>query len=50
MADAVRRDARTCGAFGVRVTDRDGLDAALAEAVASDGPAMVEVMTDPDLI
>jgi thiamine pyrophosphate-dependent acetolactate synthase large subunit-like protein len=32
------------------VTDRAALDAALAEAVAHDGPAMVEVMTDPDLV
>ena len=42
--------ARNCGALGVRVTDRAQLDAALAEAVAHDGPAMVEVMTDPDLV
>ncbi len=42
--------ARNCGAFGIRVTDAAQLDAALAEAVAYDGPAMVEVMTDPDLI
>ncbi|HEX6021822.1 MAG TPA: thiamine pyrophosphate-dependent enzyme [Solirubrobacter sp.] len=42
--------ARNCGAHGVRVTDATQLDAALAEAVAYDGPAMVEVMTDPDLI
>src|SRR4051794_15128504 len=42
--------ARNCGAHGVRVTDAAALDAALAEAVAYDGPAMVEVMTDPDLI
>jgi pyruvate oxidase len=32
------------------VTDRGQLDAALAEAVAHDGPAMVEVITDPDLV
>jgi pyruvate oxidase len=42
--------ARNCGALGIRVTERDALDAALAEAVAHDGPAMVEVMTDPDLV
>jgi pyruvate oxidase len=42
--------ARNCGALGVRVTDGAALDAALAEAVAYDGPAMVEVMTDPDLV
>ena len=42
--------ARNCGAVGIRVAERDGLDAALAEAVAHDGPAMVEVMTDPNLV
>jgi thiamine pyrophosphate-dependent acetolactate synthase large subunit-like protein len=42
--------ARNCGALGIRVTDRAELDAALAEAVAHEGPAMVEVMTDPDLV
>jgi pyruvate oxidase len=42
--------ARNCGAFGVRVTDPAELDAALAAAVAHDGPAMVEVMTDADLV
>jgi thiamine pyrophosphate-dependent acetolactate synthase large subunit-like protein/nitrite reductase/ring-hydroxylating ferredoxin subunit len=42
--------ARNCGAFGVRVTSRDQLDQALADAVAYDGPSMVEVMTDPDLV
>ena len=35
---------------GIRVTDAAELDAALAEAVAYDGPAMVEVMADPNLI
>ena len=42
--------ARNCGAHGVRVTDAAQLDATLAEAVAHDGPAMVEVITDPDLV
>jgi pyruvate oxidase len=42
--------ARNCGALGIRVTDRADLDAALAEAVAHDGPAMVEVITDPNLV
>ncbi len=42
--------ARNCGARGVRVTDAAELDAALAEAFAHDGPAMVEVMADPELI
>jgi pyruvate oxidase len=42
--------ARNCGAFGVRVTDGAALDAALADAVAYDGPSMVEVITDPNLV
>jgi pyruvate oxidase len=42
--------ARNCGALGIRVTDRAELDTALAEAVAHDGPSMVEVITDPDLV
>ena len=42
--------ARNCGALGIRVTDAAELDAALAEAVAHDGPAMVEVITDPNLV
>ncbi len=42
--------ARNCGALGIRVTDAAELDAALAEAVAHRGPAMVEVMADPNLV
>jgi hypothetical protein len=42
--------ARNCGALGIRVTDAAELDAALAEAVAHDGAAMVEVITDPNLV
>jgi pyruvate oxidase len=42
--------ARNCGALGIRVTERAQLDAALAAAVAHDGPAMVEVITDPNLV
>jgi thiamine pyrophosphate-dependent acetolactate synthase large subunit-like protein len=42
--------ARNCGALGIRVTDAAALDAALAAAVAHDGPAMVEVITDPNLV
>ena len=42
--------ATNCGALGIRVTDVAQLDDALAAAVAHDGPAMVEVITDPDLI
>ncbi len=42
--------ARICGAQGLRVTDRSQLDAAIAEALAHDGPSLVEVVSDPDLI
>ena len=42
--------AELCGAKGIRVTDEADLDDALEEALAHDGPALVEVMTDPALI
>ncbi|MEE8441559.1 MAG: thiamine pyrophosphate-binding protein [Spirochaetia bacterium] len=42
--------ARICGGFGVRVEDADGLDSALRDGLAYDGPAMVEIMSDPELI
>jgi thiamine pyrophosphate-dependent acetolactate synthase large subunit-like protein/nitrite reductase/ring-hydroxylating ferredoxin subunit len=42
--------ARVCGAHGTRVTDASQLDDALAIAFAHDGPALVEVMTDADLV
>ncbi len=42
--------ARISGALGIRVTDRAQLDEALAEALAHRGPAMVEVIADPDLV
>ena len=42
--------AKLCGGFGVRVTDRDALDDALAAAIAAEGPALVEVMTDVQLV
>ena len=42
--------ARICGALGIRVTAPDQLDDAIARAMAHDGPALVEVMTDPELI
>jgi pyruvate oxidase len=42
--------ARSAGAMGVRVTDPDDLDDAFATAIAHDGPALVEVVTDPDLV
>jgi len=39
-----------CGAFGARVETRAGLDDAIATAIAHDGPALVEVITDPELV
>ncbi len=42
--------AELCGALGLRVTDRADLDEAITRALAHDGPAMVEVVTDPELV
>jgi pyruvate oxidase len=42
--------ARICGALGIQVTDASELDAALARAVEYDGPAMVEVIADAELV
>jgi nitrite reductase/ring-hydroxylating ferredoxin subunit len=42
--------AESCGAFGTRVTDRAQLDDALVAALSHDGPALVDVVTDADLV
>jgi thiamine pyrophosphate-dependent acetolactate synthase large subunit-like protein/nitrite reductase/ring-hydroxylating ferredoxin subunit len=42
--------ARICGALGIRVTESSQLDAALEQASRHDGPSLVEVITDPELI
>lgn len=42
--------ARNSGGMGLRVTTREELDAALKEAIAHNGPALVEVMTDAELL
>ncbi len=42
--------AKLCGAHGVRVKTADKLKAALDEALAHNGPALVEIMTDAELI
>jgi thiamine pyrophosphate-dependent acetolactate synthase large subunit-like protein len=39
-----------CGAHGERVSTSGELDDALGRAFAHDGPSLVEVMTDPDLV
>ena len=42
--------AELCGAMGIRVTAREQLDEALSAALAHDGPALVEILTDVELI
>ena len=44
------RYAEICGALGIRVTDPKELDGALERALSHQGPALVEVMTDAELI
>jgi len=40
--------AENCGGLGIFVDDPNGLDEALEEAIAHDGPALVEILTDSD--
>jgi len=42
--------ARLCGGHGAKVTDAGDLDEAIAEALAHEGPALVEVLTDAELV
>lgn len=42
--------AELCGAMGIRVTKAEDLDAALEKALKHPGPALVEVMTDAELV
>jgi pyruvate oxidase len=42
--------AKQCGGHGVKVSDVANLDRALVEALACKGPALVEVMTDAELV
>jgi thiamine pyrophosphate-dependent acetolactate synthase large subunit-like protein/nitrite reductase/ring-hydroxylating ferredoxin subunit len=42
--------AELCGALGIRVTKASQLDDALARALDHDGPALVEIMTDAQLV
>jgi pyruvate oxidase len=44
------RYAQLCGALGIRVEARRDLDVALDAAFTHDGPALVEVITDPELV
>ncbi len=42
--------ARLCGGTGINVTHSDQLETALADALAHDGPVIVDVATDVDLL
>ncbi len=42
--------AKLCGGYGRRVEQLDDLDQAIQEALAYDGPALVEIISDADLI
>ncbi|HBM87546.1 MAG TPA: pyruvate oxidase, partial [Rhodobiaceae bacterium] len=42
--------ARLCGGHGVKVTDKAELAQAIQEALAYDGPALVEIISDSDLL
>jgi len=42
--------AENCGALGIRVTKKEELNAAIKKALAHNGPAMVEIITDAELI
>ncbi|MEL6978111.1 MAG: thiamine pyrophosphate-binding protein [Pseudomonadota bacterium] len=42
--------ARLCGAQGSKVTAQSELEEALSSAIAHEGPALVEVVTDPELV
>ncbi|MGI9316652.1 MAG: thiamine pyrophosphate-binding protein, partial [bacterium] len=42
--------AKLCGGFGQQVVQPDQLDHAIAQALHYDGPALVEIISDPDLI
>ena len=42
--------ARLCGAHAEKVTERSGLDEAMASVLAHPGPAMLHIVADPELI
>ena len=41
--------AKLCGGYGVRVTQVEELDQAISDAIAHEGPALVEIMSDAEL-
>ncbi|MEL6448160.1 MAG: thiamine pyrophosphate-dependent enzyme [Pseudomonadota bacterium] len=42
--------ARACGGHGIKVSDPEKLHDAIADAIALEGPALVEVITDAELV
>ena len=42
--------AKNCGGMGLRVTDKSDLERVISEAINHKGPALVEVMTDAELV
>lgn len=42
--------AQNCGALGIRVTERTALEDGMQKVVQHDGPAMLEIVTDVELI
>ncbi|MEL7028660.1 MAG: thiamine pyrophosphate-dependent enzyme, partial [Pseudomonadota bacterium] len=42
--------AELCGGYGIRIERKEDLDEALADAIAREGPALVEVLTDAELV
>ncbi len=42
--------AKLCGAFGERVEEQKNLDKIISNALEHPGPALVEILSDPDLI
>jgi len=42
--------AKLCGGFGIRVKSADELDRAIVQGLAFEGPAIVEIMADSELI
>ena len=42
--------ARLCGGHGAKVTDPSEIEAAIKAALDHNGPALVEIMTDADLV
>ena len=40
----------SCGATGIKAVRREELDAAMARLFAADGPAMLHVEQDPELL